>query len=1045
MARACSAASVPAMPTFDEPPHNLPLTPPEDPLQALMATAAAHEARLNFHQGEYGQQSSTAVSVDADADDDAEDDGFDLDVVGEHELELLAQIHNRASTTADGEGASGEDHPRDQALRELEAELKDFLAQATDPLKPRRGKGPELYVGLDAEWVQVADGHNRILSVQLFVPPQPGMAQPGGKPADAKRLQRKIERLNRILYARGPLREQRPKLGPALQDIVGQAIAERVIAEEPSAVVVVGFGLRFDLAALGDFNQLKREVDSVAGKIATVHAQTELSMDWVRVGLAMHRARQAAQAPASLPIDERQEPPARLNLASKEVLQAQRLAVRFIDVASFVPVGVGLRWIGELLQCPKLDIELPYSIERMDEFLALDPKGFKAYAMRDAEIAVKFALRLRDFARQRLQVQELPASSSSLALQWFLGDLSTEQWLSAFGLERVRHEAWHARTRRRVSSVSIEPTPMRRIQEAFLTYTFHGGRNECFWLGPSDPAVGTIRDFDLAGAYTTGLLDLPPIDWSRPRHSLDVADYLGHVAGYALVEFEHPVAVRFPVFGVDTGSHGLVFPRRGVAYATAPEIRAAHDLHCRMRIRWGVILPWVEDKEHQPQDRLFYRFVKRVREMRDEFNRAEIARAAQAQEEPGKSLEEQITKLLGNALTGKCSQGLRPKRVYDPRGARSVQLKPSAITNPAVAAHITGFIRAVLAEIMNRIPADRVVYSCTTDGFLSSASQAEVDLSGPLSRRFAQLCEWVLPGSQMLEVKHVVGQVVCMKTRGQLTSRMPATDPWIIKADCSRKRSDEIVLAKAGVQPVVETRGLSAKEICARQNEAMLRAYLERTPNSTVTTRAFPSIRDQWEKGLDLTKVESQIRMSLEPDLKRRLVRPHEHLVVSQGVMHLAADSEPWNTVDDFQAARARLEQFRDQRCLKTLADYLAFDTAQQVAVARRQARTAGQKNLLNLTKRGEADMLRRAFLRAYVVGGLGLAPVFDSYPEVARWLTGIGQKTTTQDVKDAKVRSDKAGMVLGQVPRTASVLALLAQLREMFPQADLEALLVKG
>lgn len=61
MARACFATTEPAMPTFDEPLHDVPLTPPEDPLQALMAAAAADEARLNFDQGEYGQQSSTAL------------------------------------------------------------------------------------------------------------------------------------------------------------------------------------------------------------------------------------------------------------------------------------------------------------------------------------------------------------------------------------------------------------------------------------------------------------------------------------------------------------------------------------------------------------------------------------------------------------------------------------------------------------------------------------------------------------------------------------------------------------------------------------------------------------------------------------------------------------------------------------------------------------------------------------------------------------------------------------------------------------------------
>lgn len=82
----------------------------------------------------------------------------------------------------------------------------------------------------------------------------------------------------------------------------------------------------------------------------------------------------------------------------------------------------------------------------------------------------------------------------------------------------------------------------------------------------------------MAGAYSTGLVDLPLIDFENPQPSLNVADYLGHVAGYALVEFEHPPKTRFPVFAVSRGGKGLIFPLKGTAYATAPEIRVAKDL-----------------------------------------------------------------------------------------------------------------------------------------------------------------------------------------------------------------------------------------------------------------------------------------------------------------------------------------------------------------------------------------------------------------------------------------------------------------------------------
>ena len=123
---------------------------------------------------------------------------------------------------------------------------------------------------------------------------------------------------------------------------------------------------------------------------------------------------------------------------------------------------------------------------------------------------------------------------------------------------------------------------MRRIQEAFLTDCYAGGRNEAFCVGITP--IREWRDFDLAGAYSTGLVDLPLIDFENPQPSLNVADYLGHVAGYALVEFEHPPKTRFPVFAVSRGGKGLIFPLKGTAYTMC--YGAAFSVPMRIR-RWA--------------------------------------------------------------------------------------------------------------------------------------------------------------------------------------------------------------------------------------------------------------------------------------------------------------------------------------------------------------------------------------------------------------------------------------------------------------------------
>ncbi len=134
-------------------------------------------------------------------------------------------------------------------------------------------------------------------------------------------------------------------------------------------------------------------------------------------------------------------------------------------------------------------------------------------------------------------------------------------------------------------------------------------------------------------------------------------------------------------------------------------------------------------------------------------------------------------------------------------------------------------------------------------------------LTGPLCLRFQALCDEIVPGSQMLEIKHKVAQVVCMKTRGQLTS---AAIP-----------GEKIILAKAGVQVVVKAAGeLDGEGYKRLQNEKMLNIYLDRRPGKKILLRQFPSIRDQWEKGVDLYKFENRLLLSLEPDLKRSPFNP---------------------------------------------------------------------------------------------------------------------------------------------------------------------------
>lgn len=931
---------------------------------------------------------------------DATDD--DLDELGRH----------LAANDEDVDGPS----ILDDFFNEFEDDVSEFEAELdATPGSLRKATGECLWIGFDAEWVyDEARRENRILSIQLYVPSQKVFS------ADKKKAA-KAAQLSRVIYARGPKREDRPELRGAIRQIVETALDERLIESPPRLIYVVGFGLRFDLGALADFGELKRQVDSVSGKVATVKGTAELEFD--------------------------------RSMVTGDSMEPVMIGLHFIDAAAHVPPGKALRDVGLLIDKPKLDIPAPYSIERMDEYLREDRAGFEAYAMRDAEIAVLYAMRLQDFASNTLQIETLPATASGLALRWYLKTLKEAgiDRLSAFGLQRTTREAFHTPTKRRRTYTDEEPTQMRKLQEALTSACYAGGRNEAYWLGPTP--VGEWFDYDLAGAYSTGLLDLPLIDFDRPMSSTNVADYLGHVAGYALIDFVHPPGVRFPVFAISRGGKGLIFPLEGSCYATAPEIQAAHDLGCQINIRWGIVYPWRRLADDPKRDgalsiRLFGDFIKSARHLRNELKRKlkieNAKRKAEGKDEI-ESLEEQAAKLYANGLYGKVCQAIAPRNVFDTRQVKSTRLPPSPITNSALGAHVTGFIRAILAEILNKIPRHRTVVSCTTDGFLTDTTESEIKdcLTGPLCRRFQALCDDIdqytrdlsvaagdaelaasLPKTEMLEVKHRVAQIVCMKTRGQLTGALA--------------EGGKVVLAKAGVQPVVEaSSSLSAEAFKRLQNDKMLNLYLDRRPGKKILSRQFPSIRDQWEKGIDLHKFERRIVLSLEPDLKRRFVDPQMIEVQIKSKKHLAMASQPWRRIENFDVARARLDAWRQNNSLKTLRDWNSFAEALQLGETRSRARARGATSLNLRAGTDASDLLRRAFIRAYAQKALGLERTM-TYRELADWLTSIGQATTEKEITSA--RSQK--LVTNAVPPMETVQKLFRELKKQFPDADLMALI---
>lgn len=861
----------------------------------------------------------------------------------------------------------------DAELAKLEAQmLRQIQLYSIDPSKPFVNKaGPKVRIGFDSEFtVNPVTGDNDILSVQFHLVGDDG-------------------ELKRIIYPKSSNKADRPSFSRLLLNLVMEGLDEGCISEWPNSVIVAGFFLRLDLAAFADLGEFKNELDSAGGKVATIGQGIKFAFD--PAGLSMPRKRTSVvRDGAGLFI----------------------LTTHFIDLGRHVVEGTTLERIGTWLNLPKLELPAGYEKNRMDLLLKEQRTAFDEYAMRDAEITLKFLQHLEKFAEAEVGCDTLPATVSGLAVQLLKKTLKAAaiDFHDSWGLVTTKTQAWNDHKGKVCSMTDVAPCPVRKIVDQLVIMTYHGGRNECFHGGPTD--IGAWFDYDLAGAYTTGLVDLRQIDYNGIRHTTEPCDYVGHVLGFAWIEFEFPQDCRFPSLPVEVGIKGLYFPLAGSSYCTAPEIEVALNQGCKIKILHGIVFPWLAGDQ-----RIFEPFVTKIRELRARFKKDRTDPAVA-------TLAEEYAKLAGNSAYGKLAQGLKEKTVFDTRGMQSVKLPPSAITNAIMASHVTGMIRAVMAELLDSVPADRTVVSVTTDGFLTDAPFEQLGPAGPMVRRFQALCERVAPGTAMLECKHRVRQIVAAKTRCQITA-VPAVD--------ENGNATPLVLAKGGISPPLPK---------SEHNQYMLDLYLNRKPGQKTTTRPFTSLRDQWVHSLDVVKVERSSMLNLEFDFKRMPVNPR--MVGVLGMEHIAFDTKPWPRPEIGERARAYFDGWRRQNCLKTMANWDAWQAHYQFSTARGKragAGGAGAKRSINMTKDGPVGVMKRLFLRAFTQQLLGVIAEGDkmTHQDMANWLTSLGYETNKAAVSNA----GRAAMAEQSVPPTPDVLIFIAAVKTRFSLMQVKRFLI--
>jgi hypothetical protein len=491
-------------------------------------------------------------------------------------------------------------------------------------------------------------------------------------------------------------------------------------------------------------------------------------------------------------------------------------------------------------------------------------------------------------------------------------------------------------------------------------------------------------------------------DWKRIFVTTRIADFQPDTLGVAHVEFEFPTHVRFPTMPVRT-DNGLVFPRKGVSDCAAPEIALAHSLGAKLRIRHGVVVPYGTDEA------VFGDFIADCIGKRSSF--------------PKGSLENLFWKELSNASYGKTAQGLREKRVFDLRDRTTKPLPPSKITNPYFASFITSFVRAALGEIMNGLPEDVCVFSCTTDGFLTNASQSQIDAAsnGQIIALYRKSRAMLTGDSTVLEIKHRVRQPLGWRTRGQATIK-PGVDP--------DGGSKNVVLAKGGI------RLPEFIEDTALENAEIVRLFLNRSPDDQVTLRLKTGVRDIVTFDADLVDKSLTKRLSMEFDWKRK----PRSAVQSKTPDHVAFSTDPWTTVDEFILMRRYWEEFAIQSpfCLKSLADYRQYAT---YVMSQSSLGKADSKYMRR--DGGDLKRLRQSLGAAWrhSMAGLVWQQQAISNGEFAELLTEAGIPAKRADIENAA----RKPFAPKKCPPTPDVFEALSKLTRQFPSLEVDAFIASA
>ena len=750
-----------------------------------------------------------------------------------------------------------------------------------------------------------------------------------------------------------PDRDERISLTEFMIFVLGVGARQFGIANLPTDVYLVGHFTRADIPAFSDFKKLTKYMSALRSTF--VSTDTNVKLD--------------------LPIDG----------------DVVKIRVFIRDTMLLTPQSSkSLKKLGDLVGVTKVELAQDKStylkmIRNMDQVRKDNWELFRSYALTDAEICVRYIEQVVELYKAITGKTKVPITLTSIGIDQLLLTWKDMNLLdnNVLGKEEVIKRQFNKKLGYYQNNKINVPIKNVFREIDFVTECYHGGRNEQYWFGPG--FTDEWIDFDLSSAYPTAMAMIGMPDWLNLYDCLDVEKYIPTTLGFAEIEFEFPSDTRYPCIPIRTDG-GLIFPLTGISCCAAPEVFVAKSLGAKIKILHGIIVP--TNQTIFP----FGQFIQDCLEKRKAAGK--------------NTLRGLFWKEISNSTYGKTAQGLREKRVYDLREQKMQSLPESVITNPFFAAFITSFTRAILGEIMNNIPKNKFIFSCTTDGFLTNMNEAEAIKcsNGTLGKLFSKKRKELTGDSTVLEQKHAVHCLLGWRTRGQAT----------LKAG-SRRTSDAddfgIVLAKGGIftPPEFETDLL--------QNEEITRLFFEREPDTYIRVEAKTGVREMVEFDADFVEKIFDKRLNMEFDWK---CKP-KSIKWSSAFSHVAFSTQPWENVNQFIMLRSYWEEYtkKNPKCIKTLDDFFSYSNY----VESRSFVNTDTAKYMHKTE-GDVKRLRQQLCSAYKHGDAGLKPKMMGFTDqsFAKFLTDVGIPCSKADVENAK----KISFTPRSCPATDEVIFLL-------------------